>query len=432
MIPNNNYIFFYNRFIVTCNIVKSFLYASLFFAALIGSQLTFAGKKIDAEMHARIMDIVTSMTSVRNKLNCQQNIQKELNDIELTSENYKALNNLSEAVWALTVVRGGKESLIKAIFNLKRVEFLVSGAHQERFNRELELNESQLIEIEKKIKKEKRKKKEARKERHEKIKARLKRVHKNNSNKKIFFPCSFKGNGIVKRKLDDATKLAKEVSNIARTLKLYLAIDQDAQEQLLSLQGEDQPKKYVTTEADNQITGSELYYNDLVCPDIWDGESLNEEISCKLFLIHSFFIKELKEYVNIVDVVLIGSLAGYTYTQSSELDVCLIYNFLNNKEYASSIKKNIKSIVCHWYIVSNVVWNGHEVNVLIQVGNDSSGMVSSGEYSLFKKQWMKKSTCDSPVINLSDVQTKYYEFVNEVLCMEDMFNSVIKGGVVEP
>ena len=218
---------------------------------------------------------------------------------------------------------------------------------------------------------------------------------------------------------------------MTRTLKLYLSIDQDAQEQLVSLHGEEQQKDNVTTDADNQLIGRELHYHKILCADLWDGEVLHEEISGRLLLIKNFFMEKLKKYINIVDVVLIGSLAGYTYDKLTELDVCLIYNLVNNKDDAILIKKNIKSIVCHWNRTSNVVWNGHKVNILIQVENDSSGMVSSGEYSLFKKKWMKKSTCDSPVLNLADVQTKYCEFMNEVLCMEEMFNLVIEGAVVE-
>ena len=128
-----------------CNIIKSYHYAFLFFVALIGWQLTFAGKIIDPSMHARIMGMVTSMTSAKYKQKCVDDIRKELSDIELTSENYNALNNLSEAVRALPVVKGSSETLINATFDLKKDECLVSAAQQEVFKQEMELITSLLV-----------------------------------------------------------------------------------------------------------------------------------------------------------------------------------------------------------------------------------------------------------------------------------------------
>ena len=71
-------------------------------------------------MHARVMGIVTSITSAKCRLKWVQNIKKELSDIELSFENFQALKRLTDDVMAIPGnVIGGKEILLNRTINLK-------------------------------------------------------------------------------------------------------------------------------------------------------------------------------------------------------------------------------------------------------------------------------------------------------------------------
>ena len=78
---------------------------------------------------------------------------------------------------------------------------------------------------------------------------------------------------------------------------------------------------------DENIDGVELQRlepKETLCPLLWEGETLKEPIRKGLTRITKQFIEFLGVGLKIKDVVLLGSMAGYNWSDKSDIDVHVI------------------------------------------------------------------------------------------------------------
>ena len=74
------------------------------------------------------------------------------------------------------------------------------------------------------------------------------------------------------------------------------------------------------------INESEFYKKGLH-PSFWSGEEFNPEIRTKLLQIADDFYTDLKVEAPIADIQLTGSIANYTWTENSDLDIHVLFDF---------------------------------------------------------------------------------------------------------
>jgi len=148
-------------------------------------------------------------------------------------------------------------------------------------------------------------------------------------------------------------------------------------------------------------------------PRIWRADRLLPEIKEKLIKIANDFFESLElPDVELKDITFTGSLANFTWSQFSDIDLHLIVDF-------GEIDKNM-DLVKNWLDQARSVWNsnhdieigGHEVEIYVQ--NESESHVSTGVYSVFGDHWLTKPDKDKPTVNWKEVQEKTASLMNEI------------------
>lgn len=168
-----------------------------------------------------------------------------------------------------------------------------------------------------------------------------------------------------------------------------------------------------------QMNKYPLYRNNLN-PKLWhmdeDGHRLDEQVRKMLLKVSTDFIKNLKEdhelNIKIHDIVIIGSVANYNWTDYSDIDLHIVVDFDSldmNKDDAQTMFDAIKTA---WNLKHNIKMKGHDVEVYIQ--DKSHEAVSTAEYSVLNNKWVKEPKKEDPKFNKDLIKRKYKEYKKQI------------------
>ena len=164
----------------------------------------------------------------------------------------------------------------------------------------------------------------------------------------------------------------------------------------------------------------EQYYNDQLDPDFWQNGDFNEKIKDKLIKIAENFYQNLKLDIPIEDIQLTGSLANYTYTDYSDLDVHILIDFSKVNEDIDLVKKALDGVRFVWNLRHQITIKGHEVELYLQDINEPHS--ASGLYSLKFDKWLRKPQYNPPEVDERSVELKFNEYVKIINQLEDKLN----------
>lgn len=124
-------------------------------------------------------------------------------------------------------------------------------------------------------------------------------------------------------------------------------------------------------------------------PKFWDGDMLRDHIRTSLRDLADDFIKEYNiPEEAITDITLTGSIANYTWTKYSDVDLHIVADFAKINDDTE--------MVFEFYRLAKSVWNGdHDINICdheveIYVQNDVETHHSTGVFSIFHNEWINK------------------------------------------
>jgi predicted nucleotidyltransferase len=164
------------------------------------------------------------------------------------------------------------------------------------------------------------------------------------------------------------------------------------------------------------MTFDDLIKTFKVQPDLnrefWTSENkLNPTIRKALLRIAKEFYDgvELENKPKIKDIVFTGSLANYNYSDYSDIDLHLLFDFGKDKELLSQFFLLAKS---KWNDKHDITIKGYDVEVYAE--DEKSPHVSTGLYSVMKDKWIKEPKQETPVFDELDVKTKVNYFVGMV------------------
>lgn len=60
---------------------------------------------------------------------------------------------------------------------------------------------------------------------------------------------------------------------------------------------------------------------------LFSGDKLKEEVRERALDIVDFFINELPIHIDVLDIIMVGSNAAYTYSENSDFDLHIVTNF---------------------------------------------------------------------------------------------------------
>lgn len=166
------------------------------------------------------------------------------------------------------------------------------------------------------------------------------------------------------------------------------------------------------------INVSSFQLKDNLNPKIWDNDqSLNSRVRQHLEKIAKVFITKTKIPTGVIsDIILTGSLAGYNWSNYSDVDLHVIVDY-------SKIKGN-KELIKKLFDNERKLWNEHheikmfEYTVEVYVQDKIEHHVSAGTYSILEDRWLSKPEKENFVINKEEIKRKAISFAKKIISLE--------------
>jgi len=184
----------------------------------------------------------------------------------------------------------------------------------------------------------------------------------------------------------------------------------------------EQWKKYLEELADPEnIDVSSFEVKEALNPDLWDSEEkLNEEIGNRLYEIAKEFFKSLKlDWVDIVDITLTGSLANYTWSSYSDIDLHIIVDYKQVDENQELVEGFLRKASSLWNRGHNILIKDFEVEVYIQDANEPH--YSGGVYSVKYDRWVEIPVREDPKIDFNNVKRKAADLMDHIDEVSELF-----------
>jgi hypothetical protein len=162
--------------------------------------------------------------------------------------------------------------------------------------------------------------------------------------------------------------------------------------------------------------------------NFWDNEKLNSEVKDAIMAIVESFLESTNIEIGVNDIDEIeftGSLANYNYSNFSDVDIHLLFDFSKLGKDPNFMQEFLGAKAIIWNAKHNVALFGHEVELYITAaGTDHH---STGVYSVKDDKWLVKPVRDpklSAELNLNKVKDKADKVSKEIdmLVVKDELN----------
>lgn len=173
-------------------------------------------------------------------------------------------------------------------------------------------------------------------------------------------------------------------------------------------------------------------YNSGLNPMFWNPDkTLKPEIRKQLLLVAGDFIKESELKMRVFDVRFLGSLAGFNYTQESDIDLHITTDMKQLGIPDDQIVRFGKGISTKWNEDHDVRIHNHKVELFIE--DVKSVNRASGIYSLCQNKWLRVPQKLNIQFNKEGIKYLYYELTrkidnaiatNEVIQMRDVLKRI--------
>ncbi len=153
-------------------------------------------------------------------------------------------------------------------------------------------------------------------------------------------------------------------------------------------------------------------YNDILNPAIWDNNKLNPEIKEKLLQIGKDFYADTETDAPLKDILFVGSLANYNWSDTSDFDVHVVIDFKDVDGNVELVEKLVNALKSKWNDEHDIHLKGHNVEVYIQDVTKENR--STGVYSLMQDKWLSEPQKENIQIDKEKIQEKYNDFVRKI------------------
>jgi len=134
-----------------------------------------------------------------------------------------------------------------------------------------------------------------------------------------------------------------------------------------------------------------FYLKDELNPKIWNNFKLDDEIREDLLKIANDYVEHLDiGNIEIDDIIFTGSLSNYNWSEYSDFDIHVVFDFSKINKDEDLVKKYMDASRWIWNDQHDILISGYEVELYSQ--NTSEQHTSSGQFSLLNNKWIKKPT----------------------------------------
>jgi hypothetical protein len=184
-----------------------------------------------------------------------------------------------------------------------------------------------------------------------------------------------------------------------------------------------------TKELDSFRLSDAVTFHDRLNPKLWVGNKLRPEVKTQLQLIADDFLEEMGiNELDVIDTIVSGSNAAYSYTNHSDLDLHILVNLKdlpNNSVYKElfQAKKTLYN--------DNHDIKIHGVPVELYVQDASEPVISLGEYSIENDKWIKipsKRRANFDQTSSKEKYSKLLDIIDSALVSNDLqkVNKILK------
>lgn len=152
----------------------------------------------------------------------------------------------------------------------------------------------------------------------------------------------------------------------------------------------------------SQFVKESLEYQRTFNPVLWKNDEFNPDVRAKLLQIANDFYTDLKVTTPIVDVMLTGSMANYTWSENSDIDIHVAVDFAGVDPNEDLVKKAFDGQRFIWNIRHPVMIHQYDVELYIQDVKETH--IASGVFSLLHNRWIKKPVWNKPKVDKSYVE----------------------------
>lgn len=172
-----------------------------------------------------------------------------------------------------------------------------------------------------------------------------------------------------------------------------------------------------------------FYLKDELNPTIWENPQdpqnakLKEGIRDRILKIANIFIDYLDVDAFVQDIIFIGSLTGFNWSDFSDFDIHIVYDFSDFKSKEKLYRElfDLKKTVFNSQ--HNITIKGFDVELFVE--DEKSGNQSAGEFSILNNSWNKIPDFESFELDEKKIKEKTKQWM-------DIIDGTIKNAKDEP
>jgi hypothetical protein len=165
-----------------------------------------------------------------------------------------------------------------------------------------------------------------------------------------------------------------------------------------------------------------FYLQDNLNPEIWDlpnerymgdeevqNYKLKPEIRERLLKVANLFIEYLDTDLFIQDIIFVGSLVGYNWSEFSDFDIHILIdlNESENKKLTEELFRLKKTV---FNAAHDIRIKGYETELFVQDSNEKNSI--EGIYSILNNEWLKKPKKENFKIDKKKLMSKTNQWMD--------------------
>lgn len=181
-----------------------------------------------------------------------------------------------------------------------------------------------------------------------------------------------------------------------------------------------------TDEVDAEdVNLSSFEVNETLNPKIWVNEKINSDVRVALLKIADDFVDTLSiDWIEPIDILFTGSLANYNWSEYSDIDLHILYDFkkiYDNTEFVEDYFKAKRNLWNEEH--EDISIYGFPVEISVEDSNNPAK--SSGVYSLENNEWVKlpKDLSDA-TLNKDYIKETAAEYMTKIDDVEDILGEL--------
>ena len=158
-----------------------------------------------------------------------------------------------------------------------------------------------------------------------------------------------------------------------------------------------------------------FYLQDEFNPDLWNNPdnpkkvSLKPEIRERLLKVANLFIDYLDTDLFIQDIIFVGSLVGYNWSEFSDFDIHILIDLdeSENRKMTEELFRLKKTV---FNAAHDIRIKGYETELFVQDANEENSIV--GVYSLLNDEWIRKPDKENFKVDKKKLMTKVNQWMD--------------------